>query len=676
MMNEETPKVEFLPADKIRCYITGKLRRDTPEEQVRQRVARSLVEEYGYPKEDIEIEFPIKVKWSRPRKRKPRADVVVFLHGKPHTQENIFLICETKREEIKPTDPENGVDTLNDYLSVCPNARFGVWVGSEVQVLERVEEKGIVRFEPVADIPPYGKKEPSRLTFDQLIPAREGLREIFRRCHNYIYANQGLQKEAAFHELLKLIFCKVYDEQTTPGEMRFDISPEERRLTIAQKRLRQRIDELFEEVKDRFPYIFRKDERIQLNDRVLAYIVSELRRYSLLLTEADIKGAAYEEIVGPNLRGDRGEFFTPRNVCEMAVRMVFAIYPKERWLSLKVIDPACGTGGFLVAVKNLWRSLLEEQAKRRYSNQVQAKEWMYRRLQEICRDRLFGIDINPALVRACQMNLIMHGGEAEDGAPNVFAANSLLPPSEWPEEMRQKIRLGTFDVVLTNPPFGAGPGLVVDDPHILAQFEIRYIPAEVRKPRSKGGPHPKPVERSGVPPEQLFIERCWQFLKPGGVMAIVLPDSILSNPGLLYIRRWILKRCRVFASISLPTETFEAFGGTGTKTSVLVLQKKTQEQMRLEEESGQMEDYEVFMAICQTMGYDRRGNDLWLRTPEGEIVMREVVTHIVTRTPEGLVIHEPKKEMLPVRDDDVAQVAPLFERWINERRALKGGSRA
>ena len=658
VLSEKTPQVSFIPAGKIRCYITGKLRNDTPEEHVRQRVARSLVEEYGYPKEDIELEFRIKVGAA-----KKRVDIAVFLHDKPHTQENIFLIAETKKETVQPTDRENGVDQLKSYLAACPNARFGLWVGSQLQFFEVIVEKGERRVEEVADIPPYGKKEPPRLTFDQLIPAREGLRELFRRCHNYIYANQGLQKEHAFHELLKLIFCKVHDEQTTPGEMRFDITPEERRSTVAQKRLRKRIDELFEEVKERYPYIFDKDERIRLNDRVLAYIVSELRRYSLLRTEADIKGNAYEEIVGPNLRGDRGEFFTPRNVCEMAVRMVFATYPKDRWLSLKVLDPACGTGGFLVAVKNLWRSILREQAVRRYGRSVQAEEWMYRRLQEICNRQLFGIDINPALVRACQMNLIMHGSKAEDGAPNVFAANSLLPPAEWPEEVRGKIRLGAFDIVLTNPPFGAGPGLVVDDPHILAQFELRYIPTEVRKPRFRGGPPPKPVELSGVPPEHLFIERCWQFLKPGGRMAIVLPDSILSNPGLLYIRRWILKHCRVLASVDLPTETFEAFGGTGTKTSVLVLQKKTREQIQFEEASGRMEDYEVFMVICQTMGYDRRGNDLWLRTPEGEII-EEVIT---IQTPDGLE----KKERRPIRDDDVAQVAPLFEKWLKEKGLLE-----
>lgn len=312
----------------------------------------------------------------------------------------------------------------------------------------------------------------------------------------------------------------------------------------------------------------------------------------------------------------------------------------------------------MVAVKNLWRTLLEEQARNRYgSDQTKSKEWVYKRLQDICNAQLFGIDFNPVLVRACQMNLVMHGGEHEDGAPNIFHGNSLLPSNEWDEEMRKKIRLNSFDIVLTNPPFGAGPDLIVDDPHILDQFELSRFLAN--------------TPRTSMPPERLFIERCWQFLKPGGCMAIVLPDSVLSNPGLAYIRQWIIRRSRILASIDLPAETFEAFGGTGTQTSVLVLQKKSEEQMKVEQASGKMEDYEVFMAICKTMGYDRRGNDLWLRTPEGEIIERETVVHVVTRTPEGLIVSKQRKESRPVRDDDVSKVGALFERWLTER-TLRG----
>ena len=199
----------------------------------------------------------------------------------------------------------------------------------------------------------------------------------------------------------------------------------------------------------------------------------------------------------------------------------------------------------------------------------------------------------------------------------------------------------------------------MDDPHIIDQFELTRF--EANNPRAS------------MPPEQVFIERCYQFLKAGGVLAIVLPDSILSNPGLVFIRRWILKRCRVIASIDLPVETFLAFGGTGTQTSVLILQKKTEEEIRLEEAAGRIQDYEVFMALCQTMGYDRRGNDLWLRTPEGEIIEQEVMAPpVVTRNPDGVTLYEPKRELRRTRDDDVSQVATLFKQW-QERRTGRSG---
>jgi type I restriction enzyme M protein len=637
-------EVAFIPAGKIRCYINGELRNDTPEEHVRQRVARSFVEEYGYDPTDIELEFRINV-----GRAKKRVDIAIFKHEQKHSQENILIIAEAKREEIKPTDRDNGTDQLMSYLSACFNAKWGLWIGSELQVYEVITEDGERRPVDVADLPPYGKTQAPRITFDKLTPA-EGLRDTFKRCHNYIYANQGIPKDQAFHDLLKLIFCKVYDEQTTAGEMRFDITTEERRSTLGQRRLRQRIDELFSEVKDRYPYIFDSRDSIRLDNRVLAYVVSELRRYSLLDTATDVKGEAYQEIVRANLRGARGEFFTPPNACQMAVEMIFALFPPDKWLSLKVLDPACGTGGFLKAIMNFWRDYILEMEERKWKGRPdKISDQLASRLKEVCNRNLFGIDINPELVRASQMNLVMNG----DGSTNVIQDNSLLPIGEWQHNKKTKIQLESLDILVTNPPFGTGPGLAIDDPHILDQFELTRFEAN--------------APRSSLPPEQIFIERCYQLLRPGGIMAIVLPNSILSNPGLVFIRHWILKRCRVIASVDLPVETFLAFGGTGTQTSILLLQKKTAEQMQLEEAAGKMQDYKAFMVLCETMGYDRRGNDLWLRTPEGDIIEHEVGKRVAKRTPEGSIIYEMKYEQQRVRDDDISKVSSLFNYWLNPK---------
>ncbi len=611
---------------------------------MRQRVARSLVEEYGYYKDDIELEFRIDVGRS-----KKRVDIAIFIHEQPHIQENIFLIAETKREEIRPTDRDNGVGQLHSYLAASFNAKWGLWIGSELQAYEVIIEDGKRKPLEVADVPPCGKTQAPRVAFNQLIPA-EGLRDVFKRCHNYIYANQGKPKDQAFHDLLKLIFCKVHDEQHTIGDMRFDVTTDERRSTLGQRKLRQRIEDLFSEVKEMYPYIFEQHDRIQLDDRVLAYIVGELRRYSLLDTSTDIKGEAYQEIVRENLRGARGEFFTPPNVCQMAVEMVFATYPKDEWLSLKVIDPACGTGGFMRATMNLWHEYIFDLETQKWRGRKdKALDSTISRLKDTCKRSQFGIDINPELVRASQMNLVMNG----DGSTNVFQANSLLPSGEWRDDVKKNIKLDSFDIVFTNPPFGAGQGLVVDDPHILDQFELSRF--------ETSGP------RNSMPPEQIFIERCWQLLKPGGKMAIVLPDSILSNPGLVFIRHWILKRCRIIASIDLPVETFLAFGGTGTQTSVLILEKKSREEMLLEEASGQLTDYEIFMTVCETMGYDRRGNDLWLRTSEGKVIEREISKDVSRHLPDGAVSYETKCELIRDRDDDVSEVSALFNQWWTDK---------
>lgn len=648
---EET--ITLIPPGKLRCVVTDKLRPDTPEEHVRQRIARSLVDDYAYDKADVEIEFTVNLGRS-----KKRVDIAIFPHGVEHKQENIKIVIECKREDIRPTDRDNGTEQLKSYLAACLNARFGLWIGSELQVWEKLaSDSGEAYYEEATDIPRVGFEAPQPIKFTDLVPAHEELIAIFKRCHNYIYGNQGMQKEPAFQELLKLIFCKVYDEDTTTtGEMRFFIGNNERRSEIGQRRLQKSIEQLFEDVKSRYPYIFVKDEQVRLDNRVLAYVVGELQRYSLLQTIADIKGAAYEQLVGNNLRGDRGEFFTPRNVCDMAAQMALATYPREKWLKLKIADPTCGTGGFLVSVMNLWRSNLEtiQRAKWR-NNESKALEETNRLLKETAGQYLTGIDFNPVLVRAAQMNLVMHG----DGSTNVYHANSLLPPGEWSSDISNdvanNVKIGKFDIIVTNPPFGSK--IPIDDPHILEQFELSKFETE------------NGVRRASMPPEQLFIERCFQLLKPGGRLAIVLPDSILSNPGLAFIRRWILKRARIIASVDLPQVTFEPY--TGTQTSVLLLQKKTREEMLLEQESGKLRDYEVFMTTPEAVGHDRRGEIHYLRTPEGELIEYEDTIAITRRNSEGLFVTERRQQKIREKFDQLPEVVRYFTDWASKPERMR-----
>jgi type I restriction enzyme M protein len=636
----------LVPAGKIRCYIhTNVLRKDTPEEHVRQRVARSLVEEYGYAKADIHLELPIKVGSAR-----KKVDIAIFSPGSEHKQELIFAIVEAKREDIRPNDREEGVKQLKSYMAASINARWGLWVGSEMQAFEKeadAKKASRTPFLEATDIPLKGETEPKRKRWEDLVPATDGLSSTFKRCHNYVHVNGNLGKEKAFFELLKLIFCKVHDEQETSGVMEFSIAQEERRSELGQRRLVTRISRLFEAVKERYPYIFSANETIELDNRSLAYIVSELEKYSFQETDNDIKGEAYEEIVGVTSRRDQGAFFTPRNVCDMAVRMVLAMYPPERRLQLRILDPACGTAGFLRAALLQIKDIIARQVAGKYGKRkTPAEREVSDRLRRLCDRNIFGIDKLGELVRAAQMNLAMHG----DGSTNIYPANSLLPPGEWNDDVRGHFKLGAFDVVFTNPPFGSK--LPIDDPHVLDQFELASVEAKVR--------------RSSMPPEQIFVERCLDFLKPGGRMAIVLPDSILSNPGLAFIRRWLLLRAYVIASIDLPRETFSR-SDTHTMTSVLVLQKFTKDERKLAVELGRAPDYEVFMAVAEKVGCDLRGQPVFLHTPDGEEVLRKVVRKVPSRDLRGDVIEVSEEYEEPIIDDDLPQISVLFTEWLKER---------
>ena len=462
---------------------------------------------------------------------------------------------------------------------------------------------------------------------------------VFRRCHNYIYGNQGyqLQKEPAFHEFLKLIFCKVHDEDDIVHPLRFFIGNRDRLSPIGQGRLRNAMDELFAAVRSRYPYIFRDEVGLDVSNPVLAYIVGELQRFSLIQTKADAKGIAYEQLVGANLRGDRGEYFTPRSVCKMAAEMLLATLPPDRWLDISVIDPAVGTGGFLVALMNVWYDHIRELERNRWAEDDQRVDSETQdRIRRVAQGHLFGVDFNPTLVRAAQMNLVMHG----DGSTNVFHANSLLPPGEWPEDIREHVRLNHFDAIVTNPPFG--DKIQIDDPHILAQYQLAQ-------------------RRSSVPPDQLFIERCVQLLRPGGRLAIVLPDSILTNPGFVPVRRWILTNTRVVASIDLPTETFQPH--TGTQTSVLLLQKKSAGEMAIERAANRLNPYEVFMAMPRGVGHDRRGNTLYRRTPEGNLIEHSEPHSVFRRNPDGNTVVETTYRKDLVRHDELPSVAQQFRDW-------------
>ncbi|MGH9695223.1 MAG: HsdM family class I SAM-dependent methyltransferase, partial [Bryobacteraceae bacterium] len=393
--------------------------------------------------------------------------------------------------------------------------------GVERFCYRRIVKGNKVATEEVPDLPECGKEldAADRPRFDQLKAATsDALLFAFRRCHNYIAGNQGLQKPQAFWELLKLIFCKIFDERNNSA-VEFYASATERNGLNGQIKVKDRIERLFAQVRAEYPVIFEDDQNIKLKPNVLAYLVGQLQMYSLLESDIDVKGRAYEEIVGSNLRGDRGEFFTPRNICQLAVAM---LDPDEHQL---VADPACGTGGFLItAMNHVINDKIRPAEEGRFKNVETAEKNIIERVRRYAQRRIIGIDFNPELVKASKMNMVMNN----DGAGGLYQANSLENPILWSDDLRKRKPIGNVDLLFTNPPFGSK--IPVTDPAILEQYELGHI--WVYDKPTDAWTRSDRVQKS-QPPEILFIERCVQFLKPGtGRAAMVLPDGILGSPGL------------------------------------------------------------------------------------------------------------------------------------------------
>jgi type I restriction enzyme M protein len=664
-----SPHYLTIPEGKICDFISGNFRNDTPEEYVRQNLEKRLVNELKYPRERIGVEVTLQM-----GSNKPRADVVIYLEKLPQTQENIHIIVECKKESVSPSDKKDGIEQLKSYMSACLNCEWGLWTnGKQRQVWRRIKPpEGKERFEEYNDIPDVSgsTEDIDRPKRNKLVRADgDNLFLAFRRSHDAIHVNDGFNKENAFFEFLKIIFCKIEDERNIPKPLEFYVASNERISIDGQIACKQRIDAVFKRVKSKFNQIFDSNEEIKLSPRSLAQIVAELQGYSFLSTDIDLKGHAYEEIVGSNLKGDRGQFFTPRNVMHMAVAM---LNPK---LDEKILDPACGTGGFLVTAMNLViAKLKQDQAKDLGKPESEwnddEKKALQSRISEMAESSFFGFDIAPELVKATKMNMVMNN----DGSGNILRTDSLLPPHLWeidfksalagalkitPAELSNKDSIGFFDVIITNPPFGSK--ILIKEEYMLDQYAIGHGWESPKK--TKNGEWKKKTVLSASPPEQLFIERCLQLLKPGGRMAIVLPDSILGSPGLGHIRQWLLGEAKIIASLDLDSDTFQPH--TGVQTSILILQKKTLEEKAEEQRTRVLHPYNIFMAVIDKVGHDKRGNNLYQRNEHGDEILVEVnetVTEL-DKTADGQTTVKSARRFEKVPDDQTRAVPAVFAEW-------------
>ena len=572
----------------VRDFITGKPLKYTKEEAVRQVVEKMLVEDYGYSKEQMDIEFKIQ---RGSKKGNEEADIVIFNDAKTKDQMNVYLVVETE-------PPEHEFDNqIISYVTATP-AIFCMWSNGKKTLFFYRSPTNPTTFEPLQQIPRKGEtiNDIGWYLKTQLKPATN-LKMLFENIHNQLYGSANIKRpEKLGAEMTKLLFCKIYDEKSPDLKCQFRATVDELITDDGIDKIATRVKGLFVDVKSQYSDVFGAHEEILLDGHSIAFIVSKLQQISLTTSDSDTVGNAFEVFVPDELKGTKGEFFTPRPVVRMAVSMINPDGIKKE----KIIDPACGSGGFLTVAMEKVRADLDQKYQKSHMPEKQIEQIK----GDYVRNYFFGIDVEADLARISKAYMAIIG----DGRSGIFCDDSLAPPLKWSEIMQDKIKFNTFDVLITNPPFGAK--LANTRREILEQYDL----AKFKKDSNGNVEFSNKVRKSQVP-DILFLERCFNLLKPvtngknGGRMAIVLPRGILNNPDKLddkASRKWLLEHVKILAVVDLPRDTFQPH--TNTVTSILFAERtdgKTQE------------DYDVFMAISRKIGHDKRGNPIFKRDNDG-----------------------------------------------------------
>ena len=543
-----------------------------PEEQVRAEYWAELIYRYGYEPGRIGVEITVP-----DRTPKDAADLVVF---QDDARTRPYAVIECARDGISDAEFVQKVEQAcgNGTWAKLRASYAGVVAGATRRFLDFSDKYGALEREQniVADLPiQYGKPEEFKYTkggpLDIGPVKREELIAAIKKCHQTLWGGGRLSPPAAFGELCKIIFVKISDENAKrkKGEpYDFQIKTHE-----PSRKLAERIKALYEREKQKDPDVF--TETIKIDDGTLRTIVSHLESISLSKTDLDTKGLAFEQFMDGFFKGDFGQYFTPRPIIDFAVQM---LKPTNDDL---VLDPACGSGGFLLHALDAVRREAGEYHKPDTPDHFQ--HW-----HDFAMTHLFGIEINEEIARVAKMNMILH----DDGHSNVIGTDA-LDRMQRIHEINQGFAKDKFDLILTNPPFGAQ--VKATERPYLGDYDLG------QQTDAKGKTKPRNNQKTEI----LFLERIWDFLKPvTGQAAVVLPDGILTNSSLQYVRDFLLERFQLLAVVSLPQTAFAHYGA-GVKASVVFLRK------RADGEKGDDKEA-VFMAAPENIGYDATGRETFI----------------------------------------------------------------
>lgn len=596
---QSTPGAEEMQAGYIRDFISGLLVRATAEEtQAVQVFARRLVEDFGYPKDHIitRPQYRVRRRPSEVKKSYP-VDIAVFTEARKH-DDDLSIIVECKSENVK-----TGRKQLELYLTMS-DARIGVWFSgradiegdSHLYLRKDYLPGGKIVFSEIPTLPRFGQRlEDIGKHLRRDLVVTEQLKSVLRDIRNHLAGNVTgtTRDEQLARQTINILFCKVFDETTKgPDEL------VEFRAGIDEPAgdVKERILDLFARVKTRYADVFEPTDAIELDDESIAYVVGELQSYSVTEAKRDVIGDAFEVFMGPALRGEEGQFFTPRNVVHMIVDILDPD-PEEM-----IADPACGSGGFLIAALDRVWAKVEQRGRK--------KKWSAQRIREeqthLATNYFRGLDKDRFLAKVTKAYMAILG----DGRGGVFCENSLLPPSKWHPVTQSKIQPGQFDVVMTNPPFGTK--IPIKGADTLGQYTLGHK-AKLNKKTGKYEWTNKVSDKQ--PPQLLFIERCLQLLKPGGRMGIVIPESILGMPTYTHIVQYLRSKVRIVGVISMPEDLFQPH--THAKTAVVFIKNVEPRP-----------DDTVFMSVVEWCGHDSRGNPTIRILPDGSEVLLDDVPKV------------------------------------------------
>jgi type I restriction enzyme M protein len=565
--DEEKKSITYVHQNKKRNYTN-------PEEKVQAETFLKLVLDYGYKPERI-LQFVTVKMGSESRE----ADLIVYNDDdclQPH------ILVECKKQEVSEQEFLQAVEQAYSYAYALPNDIKYVWVtsGLKDEYFEVDKTKGTRTTK--RNIPRYGQKqvtnynyvyeaetlavEDERQNYSGLkIISQDELTRCFKQAHDALWAGGQLNPSEAFDELDKLIFCKIWDERKDrkAGEpydfqiITIDGSEEPDRDKRRQKEnenLMQRIKALYEEGRKKDAEVFR--DNIRLTPEKVRTVVGYLEKINLSETDLDSKGRAFETFMDSFFRGNFGQYFTPRPIVKFATDVL----PIKN--DSLVLDTSCGSGGFLLYCLDKVRKQADKLYPK-HKTDVKQHDRHYKYWHDFAEKNLYGIEINEQISRAAKMNMIIH----DDGHTNVITADGLLNPAEIEKLTTNKgFKYGRFNFIITNPPFGSN--IKKTEKAYLGHYD--FGKKEPDWLDSKGKTTIEKRENQNT--EILFIEQCHNYLSDGGYLGIVLPDGILTNSSLQYVRDGIEDKFRIVAVVSMPQTAFSATGA-GVKSSVLFLKK-------------------------------------------------------------------------------------------------------